>query len=175
MTTALQFSEIEIDRLTAEGFSIYSFTDRRERPSDYTWPNSVGEWNIRLVNTRGLADEGELIATPTGGRTRKIYMDGKIRAISADLTSVELDTIKRYVELSKRQKYALETPVYRWVLSHYAAMTATRFWEIYNAKNSFEVARSYGCTAKMTWPRFQAAMFMMAKMLKIEDELPQVN
>lgn len=160
------WKEPDVDALTGAGYPLFDFTKHNVSHDDVKWPNRLGDWNIRLVNTSGVTTMGQLVATPTGARTRKIYIAGKKKEIARE---VEADpaVIERYIDLSKRQRFSMDPPVYIWVLSHYGKMTEEEYRRIRTATNSFTMARKCGYPAMMSWPRLTAALNMMAIMMRI--------
>lgn len=160
------FTVEQIDNAMAEGERLLHlpFGEYDYRREDY--PKAIGDWKVHLVNDGN--GEHELIATPCGQRTRKIYSDGKIKRLSREYPELDPIIFSRYIHVARRQRYAMEHTVMDWVLRALKTITEADYRAIRYADNSFHEAASRGLRAGMSWPRFEAALNMVAGVLRIE-------
>lgn len=164
----LVFTRSHIDNVVQNGDALFVWTGGDIHHEDVSFGERVADWNLKIVNTMGKTNLGELVALPTNGRTRRIWMTGKKKVILGEIPGLQEKIVEAYLHLSRGVPYAMEESVYNFVLRNLERITADDYRAIVNAPNSFHEARKRGFIASMSYPRLKSALTVIAKMLRIE-------
>lgn len=161
------FTEEEINDVMKEGDVLYEFSDHEHSFKKEDYPLTVRGWKIHIVSEGPKGRR--MIATPFSPNARRIYTEGKIKRMSQDFPDVDNAIIMRYIDCARRVRYAMEENVIAWSLRALKTITEDDYKAIRSADNSFHEASKRGYRASMSWPRFDAALSTVAKVLRIES------
>lgn len=129
------------------------------------FPQFVGDWNLRLVTSRGVSAEGTLVAVPTNSRTRCIYNEGRrawLRSLGFNDHQVE-----DYMKASGQIMYRWEDLVAKFVLA-YENMSVEMWEDIFHDKYPRRRAEELGLACQgMTQPRLLAAMQILTNIWEL--------
>lgn len=160
----LDFTQDDIDGFVRSATPIWVLDGSYHR-SDLEFPEIVGDWGLRLINTQGTGNQGVVVATPRSGRTRRIFREGKqveLERVFGDRFAPAV--ITAYIAESRGVSYVWEYPVIEFVLSHLESFTVEDLYRVREARSTRAAVEDLlGHRVSLSHWRLVSALEMIAR------------